>query len=85
MESSMASLLYKNHRIVISTVPHKFTKRWSWLVVVSWFADDRQKLRPIKNWFQQFDSKEEADMCAIEAAKIWVDNRLERQTPFTKY
>ena len=73
----MASLLYKNHRIVISTVPHKSTNRWSWSVVVSWFDDDRQKLRPIKNWFQQFDSKEEAEMCAIEAGKTWVDKRLD--------
>ena len=51
----MASLLYKNHRIVISTVPHKFTNRWTSSVVVSWFEDDRQKLRPIKNWFQQVE------------------------------
>ena len=76
----MASLLYKNHRIVISTVPHKFTNRWSWSVVVSWFEDDRQKLRPIKNWFQQFDSNKEAEMCAIEAAKTWVDKRLENSS-----
>ena len=73
----MASLLYKNHRIAISTVPHKFTNRWSWLVVVSWYEDDRQKLRPIKNFFQQFDRQEDAELCAIETAKGWVDKRLD--------
>ena len=51
------------------------------MVVVSWFEDDRQKLRPIKNWFQQFDSKEEAEMCAVEAAKTWVDKRPKLNSP----
>ena len=73
----MANLLYKNHSIIISTVPHRYTNRWTWSVVVSWAEGDRQKLRPIKNWFQQFDSKQDAELCAIEAAKTWVDKRLE--------
>jgi hypothetical protein len=46
------------------------------LVVVSWFEDDRQKLRPIKNWFQQFDSKEEAEMYELKLG-TWVDKRLD--------
>lgn len=73
----MANLLYKNHSISISTLPHRYTNRWSWSVVVSWSEDDRQKLKPIKNWFQQFGSKHDAEISAIEAAKNWVDKRLE--------
>jgi hypothetical protein len=73
----MANLLYKNHRISISTLPHRYTNRWSWSVVVSWSEDNRNKLKPIKNWFQQFGSKYDAEISAIEAAKNWVDKRLE--------
>ena len=69
----MASLVYKNYRIIISTVPHRYTHRWTWSVVVTWSENDRQKLHPIKNWLQQFDSKADAESCAIEAAKAWID------------
>jgi hypothetical protein len=76
----MANLFYKNHRISTSTVPHRYTNRWSWSVVVSWSENDRQKIKPIKNWYQQFDSKRDAEICAIEAAKTWVDRRLEHHS-----
>jgi hypothetical protein len=81
----MATLLYKNHRISISTLPHRYTNRWSWSVVelVGYcllVRNDRQKLKPIKNWFQQFNSKHDAEICAIEAAKTWVDKRLEHNS-----
>jgi hypothetical protein len=66
----MASLIYKNHRIIISAAPHRYTNRYTWSVVVSWSENDRPTLRPIKNWFQQFDSKQDAEVGAIEAAKL---------------
>ena len=75
--SEIASLVYKNHRIIISTAPHRYTNRWIWSVVVSWSEDDRPKVRPIKNWLQQFDSKQDAEGCAIKATKTWIDKRLE--------
>ena len=73
----MASLIYKNHRIIISAAPHRYTNRYTWSVVVSWSENDRRKLRSIKNWFQQFDSKQDAEVGAIEAAKTWIDKRIQ--------
>lgn len=73
----MVSLIYKNHRIIISAAPHRYTNRYIWSVVVSWSENDRPKLRPIKNWFQQFDSKRDAEVGGIEAAKTWIDKRIE--------
>jgi hypothetical protein len=49
----MASLLYKPP-YYHSTAP-QFTNRWGWSVVAWWVQDDRQKLRPIKNSFQQVE------------------------------
>jgi hypothetical protein len=73
----MADLIYKNHRIIISAALHRYTNRYTWSVVVSWSENDRPKLRPIKNWFQQFDSKRDAEVGAIEAAKTWIDKRIQ--------
>ena len=71
----MASLIYKNHRIVVSASLHRYTNRWTWAVVVTWSQDDRQKLHPIQSRFQQFNSKVDAESAAIAAAKKWVDQR----------
>ena len=72
----MASLLYRNHPIIVSAASHRYTNRWTWSAVVTWSENDRQKLHPIKSWFQQFDSKADAESCAIEAAKAWIDHRI---------
>ena len=67
------SLVHRNHRIVVSTRLHQFTKRWVAVVVISWSEKGTDKVHSIKDWLRQFESLRDAEDWAIENAKAWID------------
>jgi hypothetical protein len=72
----MAALLYKDFLIIAFGQFDKEAQRWMPFADMSWRSASGDESRTLKDSIHCFGTKHEAEACALEAAKAWVDARV---------
>jgi hypothetical protein len=76
----MAALFYKNHFIIATGFFDKDLDRWIPIADVSWHSAAGRDFHTINFSADEFRTKEQAEIFAVEAAEAWVDERYKAIT-----
>jgi hypothetical protein len=72
----MATFLYKDFLIIATGLLEKDTGLWLPIVDISWWSVAGRGAHTVTDSPYSFVTRQEAETCAIEIAKAWVDERL---------
>jgi hypothetical protein len=70
----MASFLYKNHLIVVSSQLDPATESWTAAVIIHW-TDEGSRLKTLNTSAKRWKTMDESERGGLELGKQWIDER----------